>query len=121
MLAAARACILPAIRLYLLGLKVLLVQLFSSPFRLPGQLNTFSHQSQRETERLLPVFFVVTLLSCWLSIGFGSDACTEPHELYYNRHFEKLSVSRALANMLAMYRFSTQANVRTTFIYHECH
>ncbi|XP_070694187.1 polyprenol dehydrogenase isoform X1 [Pempheris klunzingeri] len=35
MLSAVRAQLLPIIRLYLLGLKVLLVQLFSTPFRLP--------------------------------------------------------------------------------------
>lgn len=52
MLAAAQAWILPAIRLYLLGVKVLLVQLFSSSFRLPGQFNTSNHLSQRETGRL---------------------------------------------------------------------
>ncbi|XP_037344443.2 dehydrogenase/reductase SDR family member on chromosome X-like isoform X2 [Pungitius pungitius] len=36
MLSAARSCLLPIIRLYLLGIKVLLVQLLSRPFRLPG-------------------------------------------------------------------------------------
>ncbi|XP_070832286.1 polyprenol dehydrogenase [Chaetodon trifascialis] len=35
MLSAIRSYVLPIIRLYLLGLKVLLVQLFSGPFRLP--------------------------------------------------------------------------------------
>nr|XP_046260925.1 dehydrogenase/reductase SDR family member on chromosome X-like [Scatophagus argus] len=35
MLTAIRACLLPVIKLYLLGLKVLLVQLVSKPFRLP--------------------------------------------------------------------------------------
>lgn len=37
MLAVVRFSLLPAVKLYLLGLKVLLVQLFSRPFRLPGQ------------------------------------------------------------------------------------
>ncbi|XP_037646324.1 dehydrogenase/reductase SDR family member on chromosome X-like isoform X2 [Sebastes umbrosus] len=36
MLSAIRSHLLPIIRLYLLGFKVLLVQLFSGPFRLPG-------------------------------------------------------------------------------------
>ncbi|XP_029314890.1 dehydrogenase/reductase SDR family member on chromosome X isoform X3 [Cottoperca gobio] len=36
MLSAIRFYLLPIIKLYLLGLKVLLVQLFSRPFRLPG-------------------------------------------------------------------------------------
>uniref|UniRef100_A0A3Q3W6U2 Dehydrogenase/reductase (SDR family) X-linked n=1 Tax=Mola mola TaxID=94237 RepID=A0A3Q3W6U2_MOLML len=35
MLSAARSCLLPAVRLYLFGVKVLLVQLFSRTFRLP--------------------------------------------------------------------------------------
>ncbi|XP_040057589.1 polyprenol dehydrogenase isoform X1 [Gasterosteus aculeatus] len=35
MLSAVRSCLLPIIRLYLLGIKVLLVQLLSGPFRLP--------------------------------------------------------------------------------------
>lgn len=37
MLSIVRSYLLPAARLYLLGLKVLLVQLFSKTFRLPGQ------------------------------------------------------------------------------------
>lgn len=39
MLSVVRSCLLPAVKLYLFGLKVLLVQLFSRPFRLPGQFS----------------------------------------------------------------------------------
>lgn len=77
MLAAAQAWILPALRLYLLGLKVLLVQLFRSSFRLPGQFNTSCHLSQR----LHLVFSsrLSRLVSSWLvSVG---DARAEPRAL----------------------------------------
>lgn len=48
-----RSYLLPAIKLYLLGLKVLLVQLFSSHFRLPGQFNfKFSQVSHSVNEQL---------------------------------------------------------------------
>lgn len=40
MLSFVRFYLVPALKLYLLGFKVLLTQLFSKSFRLPGQSNT---------------------------------------------------------------------------------
>lgn len=69
MLSVVRAHIIPALRLYVLGLKVLLVQLFSGPFRLPGQFDTVSQVSQCESEQLL--VFVVTPV--WLVVRCAEE------------------------------------------------
>lgn len=69
MFSVVRTHIIPALRLYVHGLKVLLVQLFSGPFRLPGQFDTVSQVSQCESEQHL--VFVATPV--WLIVRCGEE------------------------------------------------
>lgn len=64
MQSVVRSYLLPVIKLYLLGLKVLLVQLFSSPFRLPGQFNFKFSQVSHSVNELL--YFLVNHERCSL-------------------------------------------------------